>query len=236
MNLVLLKSTDFNDDATIEVSGSQLKHLVDIKKLRVGMELTVGVLNGDIGIAKVLDVKPNAALLSVVSWMAPPKPLDVTVVLGLPRPQTLKKVIGSMVAMGVKRIFLIQTNRVEKSYWDSSLLHQENFDRHVHLGLEQGVDTVWPEFFFRKRFRPFVEDELPQLAAETCPLVAHPYNAVPAPASVDQPITLLVGPEGGFNDFEMALVQEVGFQSVSLGQRVMRVEHALPALLGRLMT
>jgi 16S rRNA U1498 N3-methylase RsmE len=85
------------------------------------------------------------------------------------------------------------------------------------------------------RFKPFVEDELRGLIAGTQALVAHPAAARPCPHAVHDPVSLAVGPEGGFTPYEVELLCAHGLEAVSLGARPLRVEHAVPALLGRIL-
>jgi RsmE family RNA methyltransferase len=121
---------------------------------------------------------------------------------------------------------------VEKSYWQTPFLQQ--LDEFILLGLEQAGDTVWPELLLRKRFKPFVEDELPGLCAGRLGLVAHPYALEPMPAQVNQPVTLVIGCEGGFIPYEIDLLAKHGCQPVSLGPRILRTETAMAHVLGRL--
>ncbi len=136
--------------------------------------------------------------------------------------------------MGVKRLVLLNSYRVEKSYWQSPVVQKETLREQLILGLEQARDTVLPEVLLRQRFKPFVEDELPALAEGTLPLLAHPVAEGDCPRRVEGPVTLAVGPEGGFIPYEVEKLVECGFQTVSLGERILRVETAVPALLGRL--
>jgi RsmE family RNA methyltransferase len=136
--------------------------------------------------------------------------------------------------MGVKRIILMRTWRVEKSYFESPVLKEESLRELFVWGLEQGCDTVFPDIKIRRLFRPFMEDEAPELIRNTHALAAHPHAEVSFPFKSDTPITLAIGPEGGFVDFELELLQKTGFELKTLGPRPLRVEQALPAILGRL--
>jgi len=146
----------------------------------------------------------------------------------------LRRVLRSAAELGMKHIHLLNATRVEKSYWQSPLLAEARLRDYLWAGLEQAVDTVLPRVSLHPRLRPFVEDELPALAAGTRRLVAHPAASIPAQAGIAGALCLAIGPEGGFNDFELGLFAAAGFEAVSLGPRVLRVETALPTLVGAL--
>ena len=97
-------------------------------------------------------------------------------------------------------------------------------------GLEQAVDTVLPAIELARLFRPFVENELPSIAAGSRAIVAHPQAAGEC-ARVAGPVTLAIGPEGGFIDREIESFARIGFEAVSFGPRILRVETALAALI-----
>ena len=102
------------------------------------------------------------------------------------------------------------------------------------LGLEQARDTILPAIEPRRLFRPFVEDELPDIARGSMALVAHPYADAGCPRGVDGPLTIAIGPEGGFIQKEIESLERIGFRAVPIGTRILRVETAIPALIGRL--
>jgi uracil-DNA glycosylase family 4 len=166
--------------------------------------------------------------------LKPPEPLPVTLVLALPRPKVLRRVLFSASAMGVKRIFLVNSYRVEKSFWQSPVLGGESIRKQLILGLEQARDTILPCVFLRNRFKPFVEDELPDLSKETLQIVAHPAAPEQCPRSAGRPVTLAIGPEGGFITYEIERLISIGFSAVNLGERILPVETAVPFLISRL--
>ena len=142
--------------------------------------------------------------------------------------------LGAVAAFGIKRVALVGASRVEKSYWQSPVLAEGAMRGELLLGLEQARDTIVPRVTMHRRFRPFVEDELRSLAAGSLGLAADAAADAACPRAVGQPVTLAVGPEGGFIPFELGLLREAGMTCVSLGARTLRVEHALAALVGRM--
>ncbi len=233
MNLVLLEQHEL-DGSRARLDGRRAAHLVLVHRAEKGRRLRVGVLGGRVGVATVVAIDPAGAELEVELQRDAPAALPCTLVLALPRPKVLRRLLGAAAAFGIKRLFLIGSERVEKSYWQSPVLEDAAVRAELLLGLEQGCDTVLPVVTQRRRFRPFVEDELAALAAGTLALVAHPAAATSCPRAVAGPVTVVVGPEGGFNSFEIALLEAAGLCAVSLSPRPLRVEQAVAALFGRL--
>ena len=186
------------------------------------------------GIGIVSAIDDRALSLDLTLDRDPPPPLPVVLVLALPRPKVLNRVIASVTSLGVKRIVLVNAWRVEKSYWKSPRLEQANLREQAIAGLEQARDTGLPTIELQRLFRPFVEGELPSLSEGTMRLVAHPGAKVQLPENVDGPVTLVIGPEGGWIVPEVESLERVGFVPVSLGPRILRVETAVAAVLSKL--
>ena len=140
--------------------------------------------------------------------------------------------------MGVKRLYLINSVRVEKSYWQTPWLDPRKIRDCLLTGLEQARDTVLPEVQLRRRFKPFVEDELPELLRKAPGLLAHPGAPPLERLALTLPLTssssLCLGPEGGFIPYEVEKLRSAGCRAFSLGERIYRVETALPLILGTL--
>lgn len=234
MNLILLFEADFTSENRVRLTGRRLEHVTKVHRAGAGDSLVVGLENGRVGRGAIVHADANAIELDVTLDSGPPPPLPLTLVLALPRPKVLNRVIAAAASLGVKRIVLINAWRVEKSYWKSPRLSEENLRLQCILGLEQARDTVMPSIELRRLFRPFVEEELPSIAANTLKLVAHPYGASECPRAPAEPVTLAIGPEGGFIDAEIASLQRAGFTAVTPGPRILRVETAVAAIAGRL--
>jgi len=233
MNLILLFPDDFIAESRVQLTGRRLTHVKSVHRAKVGDTLTVGVAGGKTGRGLVTCLD-DALELDVMLDVDPPPPLPLTLVLALPRPKVLNRVIAGVTSLGVKRIFLINAWRVEKSYWKSPRTRDDNLLAQRLLGLEQARDTVLPTIETRRFFRTFVEDELPAIAAGTLSLVAHPAAPMQAPRAVTQPVTLVIGPEGGFIEQELVSLTAIGFTPVAIGPRILRTETAVAAVIGRL--
>jgi len=232
MNLILLFHDDFLAETRVRLTGRRLEHVLTVHRAALGDELTVGVEGGRVGRGRVVRIDGDALEMEVALDRDPPAPLPLVLVLALPRPKVMNRVIAGVASLGVKRVFLINAWRVEKSYWSSPRLR--GLREQTILGLEQAKDTVLPSIELRRLFRPFVEDELPTIARGTRALVAHPGAAEECPRDLREPATLAIGPEGGFIAEEIASLERIGFTPVSLGPRVLRVETAVAAIIGRL--
>lgn len=236
MNLILLAPEDLDDSHLARVRDPRrLRHLKEVHRASPGDELTLGVLGGGIGRGRLLSLDGEEARFAVEALdQAPPPPLDIELVLALPRPRMLARSLEHVTALGVKRLTLLHTRRVEKSYWQSPELRPEKIHEHLILGLEQARDTRLPEIELVTRFKPFVEDVLPQRLAGRRGLVAHPGMAQACPRGLAEPALLVVGPEGGLIPYEVEQLLAAGCEGVHLGERILRVETAVVALLARL--
>lgn len=234
MNLALLFDSDFVDADRAVLTGRRLTHLTSVIKVTAGDRVPVGRVDGQMGTGEVVRLTDSEAELRVTLNQPPPPPLPLTLVLAMPRPKMLRRILQTCAALGVKDLWLINSYKVEKSFWQTPWLSEDHLRENMVLGLEQAKDTRMPTVHIRKLFKPFVEDELPALLAGKEALVAHPGTPVPCPVHLRGPAALCIGPEGGFTDYEVAKLQEAGCLGVHLGPRILRVETAVPVLISRL--
>ncbi|HDZ39630.1 MAG TPA: 16S rRNA (uracil(1498)-N(3))-methyltransferase [Marinobacter sp.] len=234
MNLALLFDEDFVAPDRVVLRGRRLEHIRSVLGVSTGDRLPVGRVNGRMGLGEVVKLTESEAELVVVLDTEPPAPLPVTLILAMPRPKMFRRIVQTSATLGIKNIWLINSYKVEKSFWQTPWLSDENLRENMTLGLEQAKDTALPQVHIRKLFKPFVEDELPALLEGKRALVAHPGTATPCPTHVSGPTALCIGPEGGFTPYEVEKLEEAGCQSIHLGPRILRVETAVPVLISRL--
>lgn len=234
MNLLLLNPDQLIEPDLALIEGRHLRHLHEVHRAQQNDNLKVGMINGLMGRGIIEQLTDEEARIRLSLDQPPPAQLPLTLLLALPRPKMLKRIFQTCATLGVADIYLINACRVEKSYWQSPWLQPEKVHEHFCLGLEQGVATQLPRLHLRKRFKPFVEDELPDLAAGRRALVAHPYHAAPCPPASIEPTLLSLGPEGGFIPYEVDKLSAAGLRAISPGPRIMRVETALTAFIAKL--
>ena len=185
----------------------------------------------------------------------------VDLILAPPRPRVMKRLLPQLAALGVGRIFLVGAKKVEKDFWGATLLKPENYRPLLIDGLMQAGTSILPTLETRRNFRKFVKEELDALFPDAKRIVAHPYGADgqidvltycrserltdcrsgagtanhPIIQSSNRPILLAIGPEGGWTDDEVTMLEEHGFARYSLGSRILRTDTATIALLAQLM-
>jgi RsmE family RNA methyltransferase len=237
MNLILIDPREIHGNSAT-LTGRRAAHVRKTLRSRAGETIRVGIIDGPIGSGLIRRIEPGLVDLDIKTDTTPPPKTPTGLIIALPRPIMLKRVLAQTASLGIEKIFLINANRVEKSFFKSSLLSEDNLREYLLLGLEQAVDTILPEISIHHRFRPFVEDRLPEISRDyPVRLVAHPGGGaelspalLPDPAS---PALIAIGPEGGWIDFEIDRFTEQGFGCFSLGPRILRVDTAVPAILSQ---
>ena len=231
---MLLLPEDLVAPGLARLTGRRFEHVREVHRAKVGDDLAVGLLGGAMGRGRVLRLDDGVLDLELTLDLAPPPKLALTLVLAVPRPKVLNRVVAAASSLGVARLVLLNAWKVEKAYWASPKMQPGNLREQLLLGLEQAKDTVLPELHLARLFRPFVEDQLPTLLAGGTGLLAHPGTGGTAPRALAAPITLAIGPEGGWIDAEVQSLLDAGLQPLDLGPRILRTETALAALVGKL--
>lgn len=241
MNLIILTEQDAVDSQRYRLGDHRAEHICKILKVSAGDCLEVGLLNGPHGKGLVESIDDEQVVLNC-QWTEEINLLpSIDLICALPRPQTLKKVLHSVAAMSVRRVYFIQGNRVKPRYFKSSLLKDNKFQRFLLEGLSQGKNTRLPEVTIHHYFKEFFEETLAELEeSENVPAkkllpdmeVKHYIDQIDLDSA--QRIILAIGPEGGWVPFEQDFMRECGFEQFTLGPWTLRVENAVIAAIAQI--
>lgn len=244
MNRILFEKDEIVDGIAT-FGGERAEHVMNVLHGEVGQVLKTGEIGGFIGTGVITGIaRPLSSVSSpeiTVACSHDKRSLRpwVDLILAPPRPRVMKRLLPQLATMGVGRIFLVGAKKVEKDFWGATLLKPENYRPLLIDGLMQAGTSILPTLETRRNFRKFVKEELNTLWPEAKRIVAHPYDGN---RTIEQPersnnraILLAVGPEGGWTDEEVTLLEEHGFARYSLGSRILRTDTATIALLAQLM-
>jgi 16S rRNA (uracil1498-N3)-methyltransferase len=234
MNLLLVTEADFIKGNRVHIKGRRHKHLLEVLESKPGDEIKAGLLGGKVGTAQILKSSADESELELSLNEDPPIGSNIQLIIGLPRPKSLLRIITTATELGIKEIYFTHSYRVEKSYWSCEQLEPKRIFAACVKGLEQSRDTVMPKIHFKRRFKPFLEDEVPSLIPARKLWVAHPYTEQQLPSQIVEPTTLAIGPEGGFIDYEIEKFVATGFDKGAFGPRILRLETAVPAIIGHM--
>jgi RsmE family RNA methyltransferase len=234
MNVILFEPAEMPPDGVVRVTGARAAHLTRVLAVTPGQDVRVGIVDGATGRGVVTDVDGGAVALKCSFREVPPSVPRVDVILAVPRPKVMRRLWAQLSALGVGRIVLTNAERVERHYFDTHILQADAYRPLLIEGLQQARDTRVPAVSVHRRFKVLIEDELDAITGDALRLVAHP-GATQSPAALvrDHPgrrVVVAVGPEGGWNAFELNLLESRGFQPVALGQRPLRTDTAAVAL------
>jgi len=235
LNLILLEAGEVRGAGDIRLSGARAAHMRNVLRVAAGHQVRVGVVDGPRGVGTVQSVSEDTIELRCCFETALPSRPRVDILLALPRPKVLRRLWAQIAALGVGQIILTNADRVERHYFDTHVLTSDCYRPLLIEGLQQARDTRLPTVSVHRRFKVLVEDELDGFFGRGLRLVGDPVAARQAREvvreSVEERVLLAVGPEGGWNDFEVQLLQAHGFQIVGMGSRTLRTDTACIALL-----
>ena len=248
MNLLTFRASELESGNLIRVSGDRARYMFDVQGLSEGSIVRIGEIDGNQGVGRIVEICAESLVVRVENMPERCIRPRIDLILALPRPQMLKHVFQTVAMIGVDHLMLIRARRVEKSYFSSPVLEPEKVFYYLRLGLEQAVVTALPHVSIHKRFMKFVDDDYPGHEAEYFSkrqaverLVAHPRAeaelsqvAVEEGLGTGQHLVLAIGPEGGWDDFEVEQFSRLGFLPFSNGTRILRVEQAVSGLLSQL--
>lgn len=227
MNILLFDSRELQ--TYLPPEDLRVKHIKEVLRMSKGSQLFVGIINGARGKATIVEDN-NKGLFFEIDWEPDlPKSLPITLIVGLPRPQTGRKILEECTSLGVSRIFFFASEKGEPSYATSKLWQTDEWKRHLIKGAEQAFTTRIPEVTHFEDLRSCLHFLKAEDAHNTLSIALDNYEA---PLSLTQTLqtkdsyTLAIGSERGWSKDERNLLRESKFALAHLGDRVLRMETA----------
>ena len=238
MNLVLLEPSEVADDGMVRLSAGRATHLRKVLKVAPGDDVRVGVIDGAMGTGRVTCTTDGRVDLQCAFDRSVPERPRVDLLLAVPRTKIMRRLWAQLSSLGVGRVILTNAEKVERDYFGTHLLDEGGYRPLLVEGLQQAKDTRLPVVSIHRRLKVLVEDELDALCPDVRRIVAHPggegreSGVASALAAVGERerVLIAVGPEGGWNAFELALLEAHGFTRVGLGPRTLSTTTACVAL------
>lgn len=229
MNLILFQADEIH--RPLPCADARAQHLLTVLRRQPGATFDAGLINGPRGTGTLVSIGATHLELAF-HWTAPATPPDpITLIIGLPRPQTARKILQAAATLGVAALHFVRCAKSEPSYAASTLWHTGEWERHLAAGAAQAFTTALPTLTHGQPFADLIRS----LPAVPNRLALDNYEA-PSPLSrcqllVDTPLILAFGPERGWSADERARLREQQFTLAHLGPRVLRLETAVVAAL-----
>ena len=236
MNLVLFESTEI--DSPLARSDPRATHILEVLRRSVGDAFDVGLVNGPHGKATLSAVNQDALSLSFLWGNIPPPLSSITLLIGLPRPQTARKILLEATSLGIQTLHFVTTARGEPSYASSTLWSSGEWRRHLLAGAAQAFCTRLPVVTFGRSLGDVIADLPPQATRVALDNYESPVALATAikpaatpnePSTTNHKIILALGSERGWTAAERDLLRANHFTLAHLGSRVLRTETACVA-------
>ena len=233
MNLILFEPDEIAHP--LSRSDPRARHLLRVLRRHEGDTFDAGLVNGPRGKGTLTAIGPDTLTLAF-AWDEAPPPLEpITLIIGLPRPQTARDILRDATSLGVAAMHFATTDKGEPGYGRSALWTGHAWRRHLISGAEQAFATRLPEVTHGRSLLEIIGG----LPDRTIRVALDHYEASEAlarcrlsdeTAGASRPeLVLAFGPERGWSNAERAVLRGSGFVLTHLGSRVLRTETAVVA-------
>lgn len=233
MSTRLFVSGPLINGESVELEGDPARYLGKVLRGRVGDSITLFNGEGPEWYASIAEFGKNRVVLEVGESFEPgtESPLKIHLVQGVSRGERMDLVVQKATELGVKRITPVLTEYgVVKLDENRAAKRRDHWRKIAVNACEQCGRTKLPLIDAPIRLRDWFGSKPESVDAELIltPGAPQPLSSISPP---ETKVCVLIGPEGGFSDTEYDDAAVAGFQSVSIGQRILRTESAAIATL-----
>lgn len=223
-----------------EIVGADFNHIKNVLRLKIGDKIIISN-NGTSNLCKIESFSDSSviAVIEQENYNDTSLPISVTLFQGLPKSDKMELIIQKAVELGVDEIVPVEMARsivkLDGKKADSKISRWQAI---AESAAKQSKRTAIPTVNSAISFVDAIK-----LAKDMDVLIV-PYEnkdgmtaTLSALKSIkrDMKIGVMIGPEGGFDDNEIALAESAGGKVVSLGKRILRTETAAITALSMIM-
>ncbi|MBC7660213.1 MAG: 16S rRNA (uracil(1498)-N(3))-methyltransferase [Chitinophagaceae bacterium] len=209
-----------------EIMDEEWHHILKVLRLQVSdrIELSDGL--GWVAQASLTELSKHKGAFSVLSEKFSPKPPNenqLTLGLGVLKPQGIDEVLPGLVELGVARLILIPFLGMDRARISEKLI--ERWSRQIVSASKQAKAAWFPELIIAESFDAFLD------SASEFPVryLLDPDGEAFALGVADQPILAVVGSEGGWHESEVKKFEDSGFRKLRLKSNILRATTAVLA-------
>jgi RsmE family RNA methyltransferase len=231
VNLILFETAELT--APLPRTDPRAIHLLGVLRRSAGDTFDAGLVNGPRGKGTLVAVGDDALLLSFAWGAAVPAPEPVTLLIGLPRPQTARDILREATSLGVGALHFFRAEKSEPGYGQSTLWSSGEWRRHLITGAEQAFDPRLPDVTHGRTLAEVIAALTTPAVPSAARVALDNYESPQSLSAVTlaSPVTLAFGPERGWSAAERDLLRANNFAFAHLGPRVLRSETAVIAAL-----
>ncbi len=229
-----------HDNGIYTLNGSDYNHLKNVLRMKVGDEVIVSY-NGKSDLCIIKEFLLDTCVLSVKeeNYINSELPIYISLYQGLPKVDKLELIIQKAVELGVSAIIPTEMHRsIVKIEPKKEQKKVERWQAISESAAKQSKRNIIPEVKTPLSLKQAVKN------LDSYNHVLVPYENFNGMQATEETLSCLrpgdkvavfIGPEGGFEDFEIELLKQAGAKTISLGKRILRTETAAITTLSMLM-
>lgn len=214
-----------NTGEIITLPDNVFHHWTRVLRAKIGEQATLFNGQGGEYLAELVSIEKKSAQVKILSFNAVNRALNIQITLGqvMSKGERMDYAIQKATELGVHRIQLLTSERCEmRLKYDRDQKKIEHWQNVAISACEQCGLNLVPEILPPMS----VQDWAKNVSAPLKLVMALSDGVVQFSTPLPAQIAILVGAEGGLSSDELNFVHQQGFQSWTIGERVLRTETA----------
>ena len=229
-------------DGKVSITGEDVRHIRNVLRMRPGEMLLVSCGDEWEYTCRIASLSEDEVRADIIDAQKPGKelPSRITLFQCLPKGDKMETVIQKAVELGAAEIVPVASKRcVVKLDGKKAAARVTRWNAIAESAAKQAKRMIISEVHEILSFREALQyaqipDSVLLIPYENAEGMQKTRTLLSAIAP-GRPVAVLIGPEGGFDEAEVEEAERAGFQTITLGKRILRTETAGMTVLSILM-